>query len=336
MSRPRSVNYEDYAQYLLLSQINFTQTYLEEHSESISHDAINRYMREERLPPRLLWERIKHEIVPEPDGCIVFDDTVVDKNHSKNIELTYRQYSGNAKKSINGIGVVTCIYVNKNTEEWWPIDYRIYDPDGDGRNKLMHAEEMLKGAIFSKNLPFRYVLMDSWYATTKLMTCIHNLGKIFYCPVKKNRRAKTTDKYERVENLQWDQENLQKGRFARLHGMKDCIKTKLYRIAVLTNRFDTIVTNDVSQDDAGAVKTLIGLRWKIEQLHRELKQTTGIERCQCRNQRAQRNHIACAFLVLVCLRRMAFRLKSNVYQLKRSLLEKYMKQQLKNPGIVFS
>jgi len=34
------------------------------------------------------------------------------------------------------------------------------------------------------------------------------------------------------------------------------------------------------------------MRWCIEQLHRELKQLTGIERCQCRKQRAQRNHFA--------------------------------------------
>ncbi|WP_410526104.1 hypothetical protein [Rickettsia endosymbiont of Gonocerus acuteangulatus] len=32
-------------------------------------------------------------------------------------------------------------------------------------------------------------------------------------------------------------------------------------------------------------------------MHREIKQLTGIERCQCRKQRIQRNHISCAFLV---------------------------------------
>ena len=31
----------------------------------------------------------------------------------------------------------------------------------------------------------------------------------------------------------------------------------------------------------------------IEQLHRELKQTTGIGKCQSRRHRGQRNHIAC-------------------------------------------
>jgi hypothetical protein len=35
----------------------------------------------------------------------------------------------------------------------------------------------------------------------------------------------------------------------------------------------------------------------VEQVHRELKQTKGIERCQCRKGQSQRNHIACCILV---------------------------------------
>ena len=336
MSRPRSVSYKDYSQFLLLSQINYTQTYYAEHSESVSHDALNRYMREEALPPRLVWEHVRGDIIQCADGCLVFDDTIVDKNHSKEIELAYRQYSGNRKTVIKGIGVVTCIYVNPQTGQWWPIDYRIYDPEGDGRNKLEHTEEMLKNAIFAKKLAFRTVLMDSWYATTDLMTSIHNLGKIFYCPLKSNRRIKTGFRHERVDFLHWLPEDLQNGRLARLKDMGKMINTKLFRIAVLTDWFDTIVTNDVSQGSAEAVKVLVGLRWKIEQLHRELKQLTGIEKCQCRRQRAQRNHIACAIIVLVCLKRLATKLKTNVYCLKRALLSGYMREQLKSPAILFT
>jgi hypothetical protein len=33
------------------------------------------------------------------------------------------------------------------------------------------------------------------------------------------------------------------------------------------------------------------------EFHRELKQLTGVEACQCRKARIQRNHIACALLV---------------------------------------
>ncbi|MBL8687394.1 MAG: transposase, partial [Alphaproteobacteria bacterium] len=39
------------------------------------------------------------------------------------------------------------------------------------------------------------------------------------------------------------------------------------------------------------IETIIKARWKIEVYHRELKQTCGLERCQSRTGRAQRNHI---------------------------------------------
>ncbi len=38
-----------------------------------------------------------------------------------------------------------------------------------------------------KKIPFKTVLMDSWYATQRLMGLIDNLRKISYCPLKINR-----------------------------------------------------------------------------------------------------------------------------------------------------
>ncbi|MDE0426155.1 MAG: transposase [Candidatus Poribacteria bacterium] len=55
------------------------------------------------------------------------------------------------------------------------------------------------------------------------------------------------------------------------------------------NQMDII--GQASQSDVEATEQKCRLRWKIEQLHRELKQTTGIGKC--RKHRAQRNHIAC-------------------------------------------
>ena len=41
-------------------------------------------------------------------------------------------------------------------------------------------------AINNKKIPFQTVLMDSWYATQRLMALIDNLGKIYYFPLKSN------------------------------------------------------------------------------------------------------------------------------------------------------
>src|SRR5919112_211829 len=49
----------DYCQYLLSSQVNYTLTNLAEHLKSFSHDTINRYLKGEKLTPRLLFEQVE-------------------------------------------------------------------------------------------------------------------------------------------------------------------------------------------------------------------------------------------------------------------------------------
>ena len=84
------------------------------------------------IRPRLVWEHVKP--VQTEQGSVIFD-TVLDKRYARNIALARRQYSGNAKGVINGIGVVTCVYVNPDLDRFWVIDYRVYDPQTDGKSR---------------------------------------------------------------------------------------------------------------------------------------------------------------------------------------------------------
>ena len=127
---PMPVSRLDYCQYLISSQINYTLTNFADHTERFSHDALNRYLADDRIPPRLVWENVRAQLIATPTGYLVFDDTVLDKRYSRAIDLVRRQYSGNAHGVIKGIGVVTCVYVNPELDRFWIIDYRIYDPDG--------------------------------------------------------------------------------------------------------------------------------------------------------------------------------------------------------------
>jgi hypothetical protein len=40
---------------------------------------------------------------------------------------------------IRGIGVVSLVYVNPKTEHFWVIDYRIFEPESDGKTKPEHV-----------------------------------------------------------------------------------------------------------------------------------------------------------------------------------------------------
>ena len=100
-------------------------------------------------------------------------------------------------------------------------------------------------------------------------------------------------------------------------------------------RTDYLVTNDLTQYEAEATHQMRGFSWKIEPFHRETKQVTGIEGCQCRLARIQRNHIACAMLVWARLKQVAHLTHHPIYQIKFGLLSDYLIAQLKNPSVSF-
>ena len=337
MSNP--INRLDYCQYLLVSQINYTLTYFADHSEQWSHDQVNRYLKRERFTPRLIWENVESQVDADAYGYVLFDDTVLDKRHSFAIELVRRQYSGNAKQVIKGIGVVSCVYVNPNTNQFWLIDYRLYDPAGDGKSKLDHVSAMLLNLVHHKQLPFHAVLMDSWYAAKALLLLIESLNKVYYCPLKSNRLVDDSgarQPYQPVDSLRWSELEQTDGKVIKLRGFPKEHKVKLFRVVASTRRTDYIVTNDWTQESAAATQEVCSHRWRIEQLHREGKQLTGLEHCQCRLARIQRNHIGCALLVWTRLNQLASKTGQTLYQLKHGLLDDYLIQQLKNPAIQFA
>ena len=326
----------DYCQYLLVSQTNYTLTYFAEHTEKFSHDAVNRYLAGDQIRPRLVWENVKEQVMQTPEGCLIFDDTVVDKNFSSEIELVRRQYSGNAYGLIKGIGVVTCVYVNPTLDQFWIIDFRIYAPESDGKTKLDHVHDMLTNCVYQKQLQFRTVLMDTWYATKKVMLYIEQLGRIYYCPLKDNRQvddSKAAAPYRRVDSLAWSAAERKHGKLIKIKDFPKKHKVKLFRVVLSPQRTEYVVTNDLTQDDTRAAQDACSLRWKIEQFHRETKQLTGLERCQCRKARIVRNHIACAILVWVRLKQVAWETGQTIYMVKKGLLSDYMRQQLRSPTV---
>jgi len=292
-------------------------------------------LRGDKLTPRLLWEQVKDTIVTAPTGYLLFDDTVADKNYSFAIELVCRQYSGNAHAIIKGIGIVTCVYVKPATEQFRIIDYRIFDKGGDGKSKLDHVREMFDHTRAHKQLEFRTVLMDSWYATRPLMLHIEGAGKLFYCPLKDNRQVNEDDadhiNYQRVDSLAWGAAAQLPGKSVHVKDFPKGHRLHRFRLVLSTGRTDYVITNDQTQHSTDDTQRVCAIRWRIEQLHREAKQVTGLESCQCRKARIQRNHIACAFLVWLRLKDMAYQSKRTVYQIKSGLVSEYLIQQLQSP-----
>ena len=113
------------------------------------------------------------------------------------------------------------------------IDYRLFDKDHDGKTKINHLLDMLHTAYFKKQIPFRTVLMDTWYVTMKVMKSIEALSKFYYAPLKRNRLVNDTDgvkPHQQVKTLSWVPPETTLGKQVHLKTFPKGHQVKLFRI----------------------------------------------------------------------------------------------------------
>ena len=321
-----------YVEYVISTPINYTCTNLAAHLEQISHDAVNDYLRREKHTSHTLWEFAQPLINNCEESFLVLDDSVQDKSYSQKIEMVKLQYSGNTHGLVKGIGIVNLVHVHEG--DYHPLDFRVYAPDADGKTKNDHFQDMLRQAFEEKGLQAQTILFDSWYAGMENLKFIHGLGKFFITTLKENRLVSLSKEqdYIHLQQIEWTPEQLQEG-----------INVKLKKIPFTVQLFKRVATNGdiewvITNCDPGSIQAQVvqkenQVRWCIEQLHRELKQLTGIERCQCRKQRAQRNHFACCYHAWFSLKIAAKRLGKTLYQVKHDLWSDYLRNELRNPRI---
>ncbi len=153
-----------YVEFLISTVSNFTGTHLAEHLDQVSHYTVTDFLQSERLTAHQLWELVQGLIQDSPQAFFIVDDSVQDKRYSRFVELVKRQYSGAEHGLVRGIGLVNLLHSAGAEGDFYPIDYRIYAPDRDGKTKNDHFREMALQAVADKRLQARTVLMDSWYA----------------------------------------------------------------------------------------------------------------------------------------------------------------------------
>ena len=90
----------------------------------------------------------------------------------------------------------------------------------------------------------------------------------------------------------------------------------MFRFLVSAHQTDYFITHEIAQQDTNAAEQESSVRWLVEPFHREIKQITGIEDCQCRKSRSQRNHLALMALNRLLIRYLANQAKTTVYQPK--------------------
>ncbi|NWJ94165.1 MAG: transposase [Chloroflexi bacterium] len=302
-----------------------------DHLEGVKHDAVTDFLQREKLTAHGLWELVQPLIHSDKDGYLIVDDSVQDKRFSKKIELVKLQYSGNEHGLVRGIGVVNLVH--SDGTDYYPIDYRIYAPQVDGKTKNEHFREMLLAALADKGILAKKILFDSWYAAADNLKLIERLKLIFVTGLKENRLVSLSVEtgYVHLKQLSWSDEQLHHGQIVKLKEVP--FKVRLFKVVATNGNIEWVITNDLTQDEEQVIQDENDVRWQIEQMHRELKQLTGLEQCQCRKARSQRNHIACCYQAWLSIKVKAKALGKTMYAVVHDLLSDYLWAELRQPRI---
>jgi hypothetical protein len=323
-----------YVEYLISTVGNFTGTNLAEHLDEVSHDTITDYLQSKRHSSRTLWELVDELIADSAKAFLIVDDSVQDKRYSRFIELVKLQYSGAEHGLVRGIGIVNLVHSAGAKGDFYPIDYRIYAPEQDGKTKNDHFVEMVMNAILEKGIQAKRILFDSWYASVGNLKLVNRLGLIFFTTLKSNRMVSLNKEagYIHLQEIEWTPEQLQNGLMIKLKEVP--FKVRLFKIVATNGDIDWVITNSPDETlTTQAAQDVSDVRWQVEELHRGLKQLTGTEKCQCRKGRSQRNHIACCYHAWLSLKVKAKQLGKTLYQIKHDLLSDYLRAELRNPRI---
>ncbi len=325
------VTKREYIEYLISTPANYTCSNLANHLEGVSHDAVSDYLQREKLTARGLWELVQPLIKDSPQAYLILDDSVQDKRYSKKIELVKHQYSGNAHGLVRGIGVVNLVH--SDGTDYYPIDYRLYAPQTDGKTKNEHFREMLVAALADKQLQALTILFDSWYGSVDNLKLIQRLERYFVTTLKSNRKVNVSIEagYVHLDQLEWREAQLLTGQLVKLQELP--FKVRLFKLVAPDGDIEWVITNRPALTDRQLVQEENEVRWQVEQLHRELKQLTGSEKCECRTARSQRNHLACCYQAWVAIKVKATELGKSLYAVVKDLFSDYLRAELRNPRI---
>ena len=324
MTRQIPLSARDYINFLVAAQCDVSCVHAAEcFSENgfvVSHDAFNRFLTRQSLPPETLWNEVE-SFVDKQNGWFILDDTVLDKIHSKKIALTYFQWSGKHHEVIKGIGLITLVWTDGTST--FPIDYRIYDKNGDHLTKNDHFRSMLQTA---SNRGFRpnLVMFDSWYSGTENVKFIKNLGWEWFARIKKNRLMNPDKTKNRpVSSLIISSEG--EVVHMRMYGF---VKVFCSRNKAGKDRY--WATNYLTMDNMDR-EVLQALSWSIENYHRALKELCCVEDCKIRKEIGQRNHINCSLRAFIRLEVVSKKYQIAIYQAKWEIQKMAIKNYIQDP-----
>ena len=308
---------ELYSDYLLSSFGATTATGLSALVDgAVSHDQVTRFLSCADYDGKTLWHQVKPLVrdIQQADGVLIVPPRTrgQQKPHTDENELICWHYDHSQNRSVKGINLLNCVYHADGVS--LPVTYAlirkpILFSDVQTRQvkrKSLHTKNELMRQMLRtcqhNQLPYRYVLADSWFSAQDNLTFIRKtLKKHFVVALKSNRTVA----------LSYEQKR--QGAFTRIDAcelpehqpVQGWIKGLDFPVLLLRQVFTNqkpapakaggstgtlyLACSDLTCDGP-TVEAIYQKRWNVETFHKTLKSHAALAKSPTRRVRTQSNH----------------------------------------------
>ncbi len=326
-----------YSDYLLASFGATTATGLSQLVDNlVSHDQITRFLSSEKQTAKDLWQVVKPLVrkVQSNKAVLIIDDTIEEKPYTDENEIVCWHFDHSKNRTLKGINFVSALYESGGVS--LPIGFEVISKTECDIDKKTQTEKrrspitkneicrrLIKQAI-KNELPFEFILFDSWFAAAENMKFIKTEQKRdFICPLKSNRTVarsmsdKLKGRFQAVDTLELESNTTTE---IYLEGVEFPLA---FVKQIFTNEDgSTGVLYLVSSDptvDYNRLTTSYQRRWQVECFHKSLKQNVSLSKSPTQTERTQQNHLFAALCGYAKLEMLKVETKLNHFALKSKL-----------------
>lgn len=273
-----------------------------------SHDALNRLLVGTAL--RGLLQMVALTMVKRLTGYLVIDDVVIEKT-GKRIPGVAWLHSSSLGKKVLALNVVVLGWTNGKI--FVPLTFRFWKKPKSKDKKGRPSKEAFDGTPFKTKLELAVemlawarqrgfaptaVLFDGYYLAKPVLRFLKRSDWHWVSRIKGNRKLKRG-------NIKFQAQNWAAlAREGLAPSLKRSVKADLngwgaVRIIAVRHRTEQshrFLVGSNPEWGRATIERLYGYRWDIEVAFRDTKQLAGLGDCQCRNFRAQENHVALVFM----------------------------------------
>src|SRR5215210_6804086 len=168
----------------------------------ISHDQVTRFLASAPKNSADLWRIAKPLVrqIESDSGVIVIDDSIEEKAYTDENELICWHWDHSKERNVKGINFLSALYVTDKGS--LPVAFDLVskteafvdEKTGNLKRKSSITKNeryrMLLRVVVHNQVKFRYIVNDSWYASSDNMKMIkRDLKRDFVMPLKSNRKV---------------------------------------------------------------------------------------------------------------------------------------------------